>query len=83
MREQLTVMLATFPKAKIVDGTAEATTLADHSVDVITCAQAIGWFDLEAFRIECSRIGKPGAIVISLCFRLFVLPSRRNIAERV
>ena len=66
MREQLIVTLAAFTNIKIVDGAAEATTLPDHSVDVITCAQAIGWFDLEAFRTECCRIGKPGAIVVSL-----------------
>ena len=66
MREQLAITLAPFPNTKIVDGTAEATTLPSHSVDVITCAQAIGWFDLDAFRVECQRIGKPGAIIISI-----------------
>jgi ubiquinone/menaquinone biosynthesis C-methylase UbiE len=66
MREQLAITLAPFQNAKIVDGTAEATTLLDHSVDVVTCAQALGWFDLNAFRTECRRIGKPGIIVVSL-----------------
>lgn len=66
MREQLTASLSPFPNIKIVDGTAEATKLPDHSVDVITCAQSLGWFDLNDFRDECCRIGKPGAIVISL-----------------
>jgi len=66
MREQLYVTLTPFPNAKIVDGTAETTTLPDGSVDVITCAQALGWFDLNAFRAECRRIGKPGVIVVSL-----------------
>lgn len=66
MREQLAATLAPFPNAKIIDGTAEATTLYDRSVDVITCAQALGWFDLNAFLAECRRIGKPSVIVVSI-----------------
>ena len=66
MREQLALTLASFTKAKIVGGTAEATTLADHSVDVITNAQALNRFDLNIFRTECLRIGKPNPIVITL-----------------
>jgi len=64
MRGQLAVTLAPYPNAKIVDGTAEATVLSEHSVDVITCAQALHWFDTETFRAECQRIGKPGVLVI-------------------
>ena len=66
MREQLARALAPFPDARIVGGMAEATTLPAHSVDVITCAQALHWFDLEAFRAECQRIGKPNALVITI-----------------
>ena len=44
----------------IVDGSAEATTLADHSVDLIAVAQAIHWFDPEPTRAEFLRILKPG-----------------------
>jgi len=66
MREQLAITLAPFPKTKIVEGTAEATTLYDNSIDIITCAQAIGWFDLNAFRTECRRIGKRGVMVVSV-----------------
>jgi SAM-dependent methyltransferase len=39
-----------------VDGTAEATTLADHRVDLISCAQAFHWFDRVAVRHEWARI---------------------------
>ena len=34
-----------------------------QSTDAITCAQALGWFDLSAFRIEYLRIGKSGTTV--------------------
>jgi ubiquinone/menaquinone biosynthesis C-methylase UbiE len=66
MREQLSITLAPYTNTTIVSGTAEMTTLPDASVDVITCAQAIGWFDLNAFRSECQRIGKPGSMIFSL-----------------
>ena len=66
MRGQLDALLTRFPNIKIVDGTAEATTIPDHSVDVITCAQALHWFDPEAFRAECRRIGKADVLVITI-----------------
>ncbi len=66
MRAQLTVTLAPFPNAKIMDGTAEATTLPNQSVDIITVAHALHWFNLEAFRAECHRIVRPGGLVIAI-----------------
>ena len=66
MREQLEITLALFPNTKIFDGTAEATKIPDHCVDVITNAQALRKFDLDIFRAECIRIGKPNPIVISI-----------------
>jgi len=66
MREQLAVTLASCKNAKIVNASAEATTLPENSVDAITCAQALHWFDPNAFRAECRRIGKPGVMVIAV-----------------
>lgn len=66
MRGQLAVTLTPFPNVKIVNGTAETTTIPDHSVDVITCAQALHWFDPDVFRAECRRIGRPGALMIAI-----------------
>jgi len=66
MRRILAITLAAYPNAEIVIGTAEETTLSDNSVDVVTCAQALGWFDLKVFRDECRRIGKRNAIVIAI-----------------
>jgi SAM-dependent methyltransferase len=64
MRGQLVIMLAPFPNVKIIDSTAEVTTLPEHSVDVITVAHALHWFNLDAFRTECHRIMKPDGLVI-------------------
>jgi ubiquinone/menaquinone biosynthesis C-methylase UbiE len=66
MREQLKSTLSPFPNAKIVYGSAENTTLPDHSVDVIVCAQALNYFDIITYKRECQRIGKTGSITIAL-----------------
>lgn len=42
-----------------VEGTAEATTLPDASIDLITAAQAFHWFDMGKTRAEFVRILKP------------------------
>lgn len=46
-----------------VNGSAEATTLADKTANLITAAQAFHWFDVASFRIECLRILKPDGYV--------------------
>ncbi|WP_160680480.1 class I SAM-dependent methyltransferase [Clostridium sp. C8-1-8] len=66
MRGQLVITLAPFENAKIIDGTDEATTLPDHSIDIITVAHALHWFNLDAFRSECRRIVRPGGLVIAI-----------------
>ena len=66
MQEQLSITMSSYPNAKTVVGSAEATNLPDNSVDVITCAQALHWFDPNAFWDECRRIGKPDSIIIAV-----------------
>ncbi len=43
---------------------AENTTLPDHSVDLVTAAQAFHWFEPVKFRQECRRILKPNGYVV-------------------
>jgi ubiquinone/menaquinone biosynthesis C-methylase UbiE len=45
-----------------VRGTAEATTLADRSVDFVACAQAFHWFDRSKTRSEFCRILKENGL---------------------
>lgn len=45
-----------------VDGKADATGLADASVDLVTVAQAFHWFDEESTRREFARILRPGGL---------------------
>jgi ubiquinone/menaquinone biosynthesis C-methylase UbiE len=60
MRKAGEEFLAAYPDFTSVEGTAEATTLPDHSVDLVTAAQAAHWFDLRQARREFIRILKPG-----------------------
>jgi hypothetical protein len=59
MRLAAVAALGGEPGFHSVDGRAEATTLADASVDLVTAAQAFHWFDKDATRREWSRILRP------------------------
>jgi ubiquinone/menaquinone biosynthesis C-methylase UbiE len=63
MREAGERLLKKYPHFASVDGTAEATTLADRSVDFITAGQAFHWFDRVRARKEFARIISPGSWV--------------------
>jgi len=52
--------LSAHPSFRSVAGSAEATSLPDHSVDLITIVQALHWCDAEATVREFRRIIKPG-----------------------
>jgi ubiquinone/menaquinone biosynthesis C-methylase UbiE len=42
---------------------AEKTDFAPHSFDLITVAQALHWFDIQAFFREVTRVGRPGGVL--------------------
>ena len=54
--------------------TAEASGLADASVDLVTVAQAAHWFDLPRFYAEAGRVLKPGGVVGLWGYGRLVLP---------
>jgi SAM-dependent methyltransferase len=64
MREAGERLLKNYANFTSVDGTAEATTLPDRSVDLITAGQAFHWFDRERARPEFARILKPDGWVV-------------------
>jgi SAM-dependent methyltransferase len=66
MREAGERLLAGFANLASVNGSAEATTLPDASVDFVTSAQAAHWFDRKRTRHEFMRILKPGGWLVLL-----------------
>jgi SAM-dependent methyltransferase len=50
--------------------TAERTPLPDASVNLVTVAQALHWFDLAAFYAEVKRVTRPGGILAAWCYEL-------------
>ncbi len=64
MREAAEKLLGGYSNFISVDGTAENTKLADHSVKYATCAQAFHWFDPYKVKIELKRILSPDGWVV-------------------
>lgn len=64
MRKAGEQILNGYPKFKSVDGTAESTTLPDHSVDFVVAGQAFHWFDRQIARPEFKRILQPRGWVV-------------------
>jgi SAM-dependent methyltransferase len=64
MREAGEHFLEAYPNYHSIDATAEKTTLADHSVDVVVAGQAFHWFDRANAKKEFQRILKPGGYVV-------------------
>ncbi|NVJ66184.1 MAG: class I SAM-dependent methyltransferase [Gammaproteobacteria bacterium] len=59
-----------FPNVTYLRETAENATLEDQSVDLITVAQALHWFDFDAFMQQVERVLKPGGIFAAWCYSL-------------
>ena len=66
MRQAGERLLSEFANFTSVNGSAEATTLPNESVDVVTSAQAAHWFDRKRTRREFVRILKPGGWLVLL-----------------
>ncbi len=62
MRAAAEAALSAYPGFRAVDGRAEATTLADASIDLVSAAQAFHWFDTDAVKAEWRRILRPGGL---------------------
>ena len=63
MREAAEKELSVFPGFRSILGSAEETTIADHTVELITVAQAFHWFDHKICKVEFQRILKSGCYV--------------------
>ena len=79
MRAAADSLLGLNPSYRSINGSAEASGLADHSVDLITATQAFHWFDLAATAREFRRVLQPGAMV-ALIWNDRVLDDPLNLA---
>ena len=64
MRDAAIEYLAAFPLFQPTDGTSDATTLPNASVDFVVAAQAFHWFDPDRARSEFCRILRPGGHIV-------------------
>lgn len=64
MRAAGEAFLAEFPRFRSIEGTAEATGLADTGVDWVVAGQAFHWFDRPRAAAEFRRILRPGGQVL-------------------
>lgn len=64
MRHAAEKLLAYSDKFISVNGSAEDTKLPNQSIDLIIAAQAFHWFEANAFKQECKRIGKENSYVM-------------------
>src|SRR5579883_2133151 len=65
MREAGEDYLNDYANFYTINGSAEATTLKDQSMDIVTVGTAFHWFDPEKSRIEFKRILKsPGWVIL-------------------
>ena len=74
--EPIPEMRAKIRDVEVVDGTAEELPLADGSVDAVTVAQALHWFDLDRALPELHRVLRPGG-----CLALFW--NMRDLDDRI
>ncbi|HEY6927890.1 MAG TPA: class I SAM-dependent methyltransferase [Steroidobacteraceae bacterium] len=64
MRGAAERLLGDYGRFRSINGTAEATTLPDASVDLITASQAFHWFDIPKSRRELARILRPRGWIV-------------------
>ena len=60
---------------------AEESGLADASVGLVTVAQALHWFDVDAFHAEARRVLVPGGVIAEWCYPLLDVPDAPDVAH--
>ena len=82
LREHFQIVIATDPSEKQIKNAvpherifyqisrAEKTAIKSNTIDLITVAQAIHWFDFPEFYKEVRRVSKPGGILAVWCYGL-------------
>jgi SAM-dependent methyltransferase len=61
------------PRVRYSVAPAEGSGLPDRSVDLVSVAQALHWFDLEPFYAEVRRVARPGAVIAAYGYSWFYI----------
>jgi ubiquinone/menaquinone biosynthesis C-methylase UbiE len=64
---------APHPRVRYRQASAEASGLADASVDLIVAAQAAHWFRWPAFTVEALRVARPGGLIALVSYGVIEL----------
>jgi SAM-dependent methyltransferase len=64
--EMLAELRRRLPDVRALEGSAEALSLPDQSVDAVLCGQAMHWFDLDRALPEIGRVLRPGGVLAGL-----------------
>ncbi len=64
------------PRVSYETRPADRSGLADGSVDLVTVAQALHWFDLDPFYREVERVLRPGGVLAAWCYQLTRVTAR-------
>jgi len=56
------------PRVEYAVTPAEECPLPDRTADLVTVAQALHWFDLDAFYAEVRRVSRPGGLLAVTCY---------------
>lgn len=62
------------PRVEYRTAPAEQSRVPDESVDLVTVAQALHWFDQDAFHGEATRVLRPGGVLAAWCYGRMELP---------
>lgn len=66
------------PRIEFRIATAEESALPEHSIDLITVAQALHWFDIARFFDEAQRVLTSGGVLAFWCYRNCSVDARCN-----
>jgi len=64
--EMLAELRRRLPDVRALEGSAEALSMPDQSVDAVLCGQAMHWFDLDRALPEIGRVLRPGGVLAGL-----------------
>lgn len=59
------------PRVRYERAMAESLPVPDHSVALVTAAQAIHWFDFDRFHAECRRVLQPRGVLAAWTYTVF------------